>query len=137
MDKKRNACDQCDEEKTLENDEKINAFVQEFHKHGLQCGLDISKLTNDMHPNAIAIIPLYRSCVVIEQSDEEKKEGIATIHAYADPHWMGQDITVDTLQSEDFHAKFIIQGLREGPEICLVNANTYQKMIGQMQKEER
>jgi predicted N-formylglutamate amidohydrolase len=122
----------CEDDKN----EKIKRFYQEFHNHGLQCGLDISKLANDMHPNAIAIVPLYRSCVVIEQSDEEKKEGIATMHTYADPHWMGQDITIETLQSEDFHAKFIIQGLREGPDVRLVNANTYQKMIGQMQKEE-
>ena len=137
MDEKCDTCDQCGEDKTSKNNEKIDAFVQEFHEHGIGCGLEISKLAREMHPNAIAIVPLYRSCVVIEQSDEEKKEGIATMHAYADPHWMGGDITIDTLRSEDFHAKFIIQGQREGPEICLVNANSYQKMVEQMQREEK
>lgn len=137
MDKKCETCDQCGEDKISENNEKIKEFTQEFHNHGLQCGLDISKLANEMHPNAIAIVPLYRSCVVIEQSDEEKKEGVATMHAYADPHWMGGDITIEALQSEDFHAKFIIQGKREGPEVCLVDANSYQKMVGQMQEEEK
>lgn len=111
--------------------------MQEFHEHGIGCGLEISKLAKEMHPNAIAIVPLYRSCVVIEQNDEEKKEGVATMHAYADPHWMGGDITIEALQSEDFHAKFVIQGQRQGPEVCLVNANSYQKMVEQMQKEEK
>jgi hypothetical protein len=142
MSEKCETCDQCDidktsEKETSEKDEKINEFVQEFHEHGIGCGLEISKLARDMHPNAITIIPLYRSCVVIEQSDEEKKEGVATMHAYADPHWMGGDITIEALQSEDFHSKFSIQGQRHGPEVCLVNANSYQKMIGQMQKEEK
>ena len=137
MGEKCETCDQCDIDKTSEKDEKINGFVQEFHEHGIGCGLEISKLAREMHPNAIAIVPLYRSCVVIEQSDEEKKEGVATMHAYADPHWMGGDITIEALQSEDFHAKFSIQGQRHGPEVCLVNANSYQKMIEQMQKEEK
>ena len=118
-------CDQCDEDK----DEGVQKVVKDFHEHGLGCGLEISKLAKEMHPNAITIVPLYRSCIVVEQSDEEKKEGVATIHAYADPHWMGGDITIDALRSDDFHAKFVIQGQRHGPEICLVKANTYQKMI--------
>jgi hypothetical protein len=137
MDEKCEKCDQCGIDKTSDKDEKINEFVKEFHEHGIGCGLEISKIAREMHPNAIAIVPLYRSCVVIEQSDEEKKEGVATMHAYADPHWMGGDIAIQTLQSEDFHAKFIIQGHREGPEICLTNANSYQKMVEQMQKEEK
>ena len=94
----------CDQDK----DAKIDEFVQKFHEHGIGCGLEISKLAKDMHPNAVTIIPLYRSCVVIEQSEEEKKEGVVTIHAYADPHWMGGDITIDALMSDDFHAKFVI-----------------------------
>jgi hypothetical protein len=129
--------DQYDTDKTSENNEKINEFVQEFHEHGIGCGLEISKLAKEMHPNAIAIVPLYRSCVVIEQSDEEKKEGVVTMHAYADPHWMGGDITIKALQSEDFHAKYVIQGQRHGPEVCLVTANSYQKRIEQMRKEEK
>ncbi len=137
MAEKCETCDRCDTDKISEKDEKINEFVKEFHEHGIGCGLEISKLAREIHPNAVAIVPLYRSCVVIEQSDEEKKEGVATMHAYADPHWMGGDITIRTLQSEDFHAKFVIQGQRHGPEVCLVDANSYQKMMGQMQKEEK
>ena len=129
--KKCESCDQCGENEISDKDEKIDEFAREFKKHGLGCGLEISKLAKEMHPNAIAIIPLYRSCVVIEQNEEEKKEGVATMHAYADPHWMGGNITIEALQSEDFHAKFIIQGLRQGPEINLVHPNSYQKMIEQ------
>ncbi len=119
----------CGLDKDSENQEKIDEFVKEFHEHGIGCGLDISKLAKEIHPNAIAIVPLYRSCIVIEQNDEDKKEGIATMHTYADPHWMGGEITIDALQSEDFHSIFNIQGLREGPEIVLINANSYQKML--------
>ena len=137
MSKTCDTCDQCGEDEISEKDEKVNEFVQKFHEHGIGCGQEISELVREMHPNAIAIVPLYRSCVAIEQSDEDKKEGIATIHAYADPHWMGRDITIDTLKSDDFHGKFIIQGKREGPEVCLVNANSHQKMIEQMQREEK
>ena len=124
-------CDQCNEDK----DEKVQEFVKDFHEHGIGCGLEISKLAREIHPNAVAIVPLYRSCIVVEQSDEEKKEGVATIHAYADPHWLGRDITIDTLQSDDFHAKFIIQGKREGPEIYNVNADNYEKMMTDQNKD--
>lgn len=145
MSKKCDTCDQCGEDEISEististseiseKDEKVNAFVQKFHEHGIGCGLEILKIAKEIHPEAVAIIPLYRSCVVIEQSEDYKKEGIATIHAYSDPHWLGRDITVDTLKSDDFHSKFIIQGKREGPEIYLVDANNYQKMIELMQK---
>lgn len=114
-----------------DKDEKINEFVQEFHEHGLQCGSEISRLTKEMHPNAIAVIPLYRSCIVIEQSDDEKKEGIASIHAYADPHWLGGEIDIATLKSDDFHSKFFVQGRREGPGIYLENANKFQEAVEQ------
>ena len=52
-----------------------------------------------------------------------------------DPHWMGGDITIDALMSDDFHAKFVIQGQRHGPEICLVNANNYEKMMIEQNKD--
>ena len=112
-------------QKDAEN--KVEGFVQEFHKHGMGCGLEIAKVVKDIHPNAIAIVPLYRSCIVIEQTEKDKTEGVCGIHAYADPHWLGRDITAEELQSDDFHSKFMIQGLREGPEVVLEHANNYQK----------
>ncbi len=59
----------CGLDKESENQEKIDEFVKEFHEHGIGCGLDISKLAKEIHPNAIAIVPLYRSCIVIEQNE--------------------------------------------------------------------
>ena len=135
MEKNNNDKCKSDSCEPKDKDQKLEKFVQEFHEHGLGCGLEISKLAKEMHPNAIAIVPLYRSCVVIEQNDEDKKEGVATIHAYADPHWLGREITVEDLRSDDFHTKFVIQGYRHGPEICLVDANNYQKMM--MQQKEK
>lgn len=112
----------CETDKNeIDKDEEIKKFVQEFHEHGIGCGENISRLAEIMHPGALLIVPLYRSCIVIEQSDEEKKEGVATIHAYADPHWLGGDITIDELKKKDFHARFLIQGQREGPGIFLLN----------------
>lgn len=127
-------CETC-KSNSQDKDEKIEEFVKEFQEHGIGCGIEISKLAKEIHPSAVTIIPLYRSCIVIEQSNEEKKEGTAAIHAYADPHWLGRDITIDALQSDDFHAKFMIHGQREGPEICLVNANNYEKMMREQNKE--
>lgn len=109
--------------------DKVEKFTEKFHRHGLECGQEIAKVAKEMHPNAIAIIPLYRSCVVIEQGDMEKRNGIATIHSYADPHWLGRDIDKDTLMSDHFHTKFIIQGYREGPEIYLEHT-IYKKTEG-------
>lgn len=114
------------------NNEKVNAFMREFHRHGMNCGNEISRLAKEIHPNAITVVPLYRSCIVIEQSDEDKKYGTCTIHSYADPHWMGGDITIQNLKSDNFHSKFIVHGQREGPEICLVDANNYQKAISEI-----
>ena len=38
-----------------EKDAKIDEFVQKFHENGIGCGLEISKLAKDMHPNAVTI----------------------------------------------------------------------------------
>ena len=57
------------------------------------------------------------SCIVMEQSKEQEEEGIAVVHAYADPHWLGGNMDIETLKSGQFHKVFHVQGLREGPEI--------------------
>ena len=100
-------------------------FSREFHEHGMDCGSKIAELAKDMHPGAIAIIPLYRSCIVIEQSDDEKKEGDCTVHTYADPHWLGGEIEIETLKSEEFHSVYHVQGDRQGPIIAHMKGNNY------------
>lgn len=122
-------CDNCEDEKIEKIEgqddaqEKVEKFAQEFHKHGIECGKEIAKVAEDIHPSAITIIPLYRSCVVVEQSEKQSEEGIATIHAYADPHWLGGSIDEETLKSDRFHKIFHIQGLREGPDIIPIDTN--------------
>lgn len=98
-------------------DEKVDEFVREHHEHGLGCGSEIANVAKEIHPDALAIVPLYRSCIVIEQSEEEKKDGVCTLHSYADPHWLGGEIDVNTLKSDDFHFEFHVRGDRQGPAI--------------------
>lgn len=105
----------CDDDK----DEKVNEFMQEYHEHGLGCGSEIANIAKEIHPNALLILPLYRSCIVIEQTEEEKKEGVCTLHSYADPHWCGGDIDIENLKSKRFHFECKIQGDRQGPIINL------------------
>lgn len=102
-----------------EGDDVVNKFVEQFHEHGIGCGNEIARLAKEMHPKAIAVIPLYRSCIVVEQSDDDKKEGVCILHGYADPHWLGGGIDIENLQRKEFHARFIVQGHREGPGIYL------------------
>ena len=123
-------CDHCDEKEKKEEGEeediaqiKVEKAVAEFHKHGIGCGHEIAKVAREIHPNATVIVPLYRSCIVVEQSKEQEAEGIAIIHAYADPHWLGDDIEFETLKSDRFHKIFYVRGLREGPEIILMDNN--------------
>lgn len=99
------------------NDKGMLDFEEKMKEKGLGCGIEIAKLAKEIHPNAIAIIPLYRSCLVIEQSKGDKKNGMCTIHSYADPHWLGKDINVETLKSVDFHKRYFVLGMREGVDI--------------------
>lgn len=98
-------------------DAKVNEFMQDFQTRGLGCGSKIADIAKELHPDALAIVPLYRSCIVIVQSDEEKKDGVCTLHSYADPHWLGGEIDIDTLKSDDFHFEFCVRGDRQGPAI--------------------
>lgn len=107
----------CKDDKKCDVDEKVNEFMQTFREHGLGCGIEIANVVKEMHPNALVIVPLYRSCIVIEQSEDEKKEGVCTLHSYADPHWCGGEIDIENLKSERFHCEFCIQGDRQGPII--------------------
>ena len=112
----------CSEDKNLKSvDEKVDKFAREFQEHGIGCGNKIAEVVRELHPNALVIVPLYRSCIVIEQSEDEKKEGECTLHSYADPHWLGGEIDVENLKRSDFHSEFCVQGDRQGP--IIINKN--------------
>jgi hypothetical protein len=115
----------CDKSNNVET--KLTEFMQEHHEHGIQCGLKIANLVKEIHPNAVAVIPLYRSCIAIVQKDKEYQDGTAVIHAYADPHWLGGEIDIETLKSDRFHKAFYVQGLREGPVVIPVNNEELEK----------
>jgi hypothetical protein len=116
----------CEDNKECGNNrqlKKVDEFTQDFRAHGLGCGNKIADIAKEIHPDALAIVPLYRSCIVVEQSEEEKKEGVCTLHSYADPHWLGGEIDADTLKSDDFHFEFCVRGERQGPAIVNKNHN--------------
>ncbi len=112
----------CDDDKN----EKVEEFMRKSREHGIGCGNEIANVVKEIHPNALIIVPLYRSCIVIEQSEEEKKQGVCTIHSYADPHWLGRNIDIDALKLDDFHFEFCVQGDRQGP--IILNKN-YEKDV--------
>lgn len=95
-------------------DQKVEKFMDEYHEHGLGCGLKIAEIASFMHPNALLVVPLYRSCIVVEQGEEDAKKGSCTVHSYADPHWLGGEIDAKTLKLDDFHSIFKIHGDRQG-----------------------
>ena len=104
-----------------DTDKKVEKFIEEHHEHGLECGVKIAHIAKELHPDAIAVIPLYRSCIVIKQSNQERDDGVCTIHSYADPHWLGGEIDIDTLKLDKFHVEYYIQGDRQGP--IIINKN--------------
>ena len=120
-----------DENEKSEKEEKLNEKLNDIkhimHEHGLGCGNEIANIVREVHPNALTVVPLYRSCIAIEQTEEQKKEGVATIHAYGDPHWMGSDITLEALKSGDFYKKLLVSGDRQGPIVEYENEDKCKK----------
>ncbi len=114
-----NMCERGADNKDLDGEiaTKVDKFSQEFHEQGLGCGRKIADIAKEIHPDALSVVPLYRSCIVIEQNEEEKKNGACTLHAYADPHWLGGEIDAKTLILDDFHFEFVVRGDRQGPMI--------------------
>ncbi len=102
-------------------DQKVKEFTEKSHSHGMNCGQKIAEVAAFLHPNALLIVPLYRSCIVVEQDEQDKKDGSCTIHGYADPHWLGRDIDAHSLKSDTFHDCYKIHGDRQGPSFAKKN----------------
>ena len=111
--------------------EQIKDFTRGFQKHGMYCGIQIAEIAKTIYPKAVAIIPLYRSCIVIEQIDEDKEEGNCTIHTYADPHWLGGEIDIETLKSGAFHSVYNVQGDRQGPAIIQTKKTEHDELLNE------
>ncbi len=82
---------------------------------GLDCGEQIAKIIKELHPDAAAVLPLYRSAIaVIPKQDKDGNKSIE-IWGYGDPHVNGDDyITKENVKP--FHSIVVIGGDRYGPK---------------------
>lgn len=93
-------------------------IIKLFSEMGQECGKKISKMAAKFHPDNVCILPLYRGCmVVLPQTPEEVERGKCTIILYHDPHWMGEEITEQTLPR--YKNKLEIYGQRSGANLTL------------------
>lgn len=82
------------------------------------CGEEIAEIVRKMerHKDADMVIPLYRSAIAIRVVEDEHNRGIE-IDGYGDPHWMGDEITEENIQS--WHDAILIVGQRSGVDVLL------------------
>ena len=121
----------------LNDDEKENLrrIIAEMQKLGMTRGETIAEVAKKMHPDAITILPLYRSCaVVVPQKDWQKYRGCWSIIMYGDPGAMGGDIDEEHLNDPMFKQEIIIYGQRFGPQILTGNGIEY-RPIDQFQQD--
>lgn len=92
------------------DEEYIQQTLGRMCDHGIDCGIKIANVVKDLHPDAIVIVPLHRSCFVVTQNDIEKENGKCTMYLYTDPHWFGDDIDIDTLRKKKYHKTVDVYG---------------------------
>lgn len=91
--------------------------------NGLKSGRQIARLAKALHPKALLIVPLYRSCFVIQrQSQADQRRGAATCILYHDPQWMGDSRSKARLKKYKEVLTFF--GQRSGPELYLRRTKT-------------
>lgn len=75
---------------------QINDAIQSIYQGWLMEDMPVIRL---MHPDAAAIIPMYRSAVVVmAQTAEDIEKGRAVLRVYHDPGWMGHDSTPENFE---------------------------------------
>jgi len=94
----------------------LKEILARLHKRGMECGRKIAYIAESIHPNALLVVPLYRSCMVVEKGPYET---CCTLHFYGDPHWLGMDLSVENLKK--FHAKVIVHGQRSLPDLVFLS----------------
>ena len=104
-------------------DKKLKKLIEEMRRMGIRSGKEIAELAKELHPNAIAVVPLYRSCMVILQTEEDKRAGMAKVIFYCDPAWLGHERTKENLRKKDFHEEFVIVGQRSGPNMLVAKGD--------------
>lgn len=114
-----------DEQRSPEEVEKIlDEFMVGMGKRGNKTGEKIARLAGELHPDALLIVPLYRSAVVVlPKNEEEQERGSMSLVMYHDPRWMGaDDITTENLPR--FKHTLQIWGQRSGPDVSLRTQDT-------------
>lgn len=110
-------------ETTLDEEEEkqkqLNEVIKQMKANGLGCGDEIAQMALEIHPGCTAI-PLYRGAMVIEQGVPQ--EGAITLHFYHDPHWMGDELTVDALRRYKTGV-LVITGQRSGANVFVPKDN--------------
>lgn len=99
-----------------------------LHRMGLCGGDKIAKIAKELHPDAVAVVPLYRSCMVVIQSKEDREKGIARLIFYADPAWLGYKRTKDTLRKKIFHEEVVVLGSRSSPYLVIERGDTIMEL---------
>ena len=96
----------------MEDKDRLMKLFREMEEAGLEAGEYIAKRVEELHPNALLIIPLYRSCLVVLPKEDPNRVDMVF---YGDPHWRNRDITLENL--EDERTEISIVGSRSYPRI--------------------
>ncbi len=110
-----------EKEKALEDEEREKAledFFEVMRKGGNKGGEEIAAIASKLHPDALFIAPLYRSCmVVLPKTEAEEERGAITIKLYHDPSWIGGERTVENLPK--FYQNLKLWGQRSHVDMTL------------------
>lgn len=105
--------------KQKEMTETLARISKSMGKMGRAGGREIADVAAKLHPNALCIVPLYRSCIVVLPPNKAlARRGAVEIKMYHDPCWMGADErTKENLP--EFCETLVISGQRSGPDLWL------------------
>jgi hypothetical protein len=96
----------------LKFERDMERITQSIYKGWLKEDMPIIK---KMHPKALAVVPLYRSAMVVEQNAAEAKNGQVRLIVYHDPGWMGGTTTRKSLKVHSW--QILLHGTRSGPTV--------------------
>ncbi len=114
-----------DKQRSPEEVEKmVDEFMEVMGKRGNKKGERIAGVAAELHPDALLIVPLYRSAVVVlPKNEEEQERGSMSLVLYHDPQWLGaDDITTENLPR--FKHVLQIWGQRSGPDVSIRTQDT-------------
>jgi hypothetical protein len=112
--------------------EKQNKELEKiFDKMGKESSSGIMKVAKKLHPDAVLIIPLYRSCLVI--LPKESPNHPQQIIAYHDPQWAGDKITKQRLPF--YRQDYVFTGHRDELNIYQTYHADFGKIIYDVNKK--